>query len=46
MCRLLGIYGQFDFWQDIVMEFRKQAELGNDLQSFISSNSRQFPSNR
>ena len=28
MCRLLGIYGQIDFWQDIVMEFRKQAEFG------------------
>jgi len=29
MCRLLGIYGKIDFWQEIVMEFRKQAESGN-----------------
>ena len=29
MCRLLGIYGKIDFWQEIVMEFRKQAEFGN-----------------
>jgi predicted glutamine amidotransferase len=29
MCRLLGIYGQFDFWQEIVLGFRRQAELGN-----------------
>ena len=29
MCRLLGIYGQVDFWQEIVLEFRKQAEFGN-----------------
>ena len=29
MCRLLGIYGQVDFWQDIVLGFRRQAEFGN-----------------
>lgn len=29
MCRLLGLYGQVDFWQDIVMEFRKLSEFGN-----------------
>ncbi len=29
MCRLLGIYGRIDFWQEIVMEFRKQAEFGD-----------------
>jgi predicted glutamine amidotransferase len=29
MCRLLGIYGQVDFWQEIVLEFRRQAEFGN-----------------
>ena len=29
MCRLLGIYGQVDFWQEIVMGFRRQAEFGN-----------------
>ena len=29
MCRLLGIYGRIDFWQEIVMEFRRQAEFGN-----------------
>ncbi len=29
MCRLLGIYGQVDFWQEIVLEFRKQADVGN-----------------
>ena len=28
MCRLLGIYGKIDFWQEIVMEFRNQAEDG------------------
>ena len=28
MCRLLGIYGRIDFWQEIVMEFRKLAEFG------------------
>jgi len=28
MCRLLGIYGKIDFWQEIVMEFRNQAENG------------------
>jgi len=29
MCRLLGIYGQVDFWQEIVLRFRRQAEFGN-----------------
>jgi predicted glutamine amidotransferase len=29
MCRLLGIYGQVDFWKEVVIEFRKQAEVGN-----------------
>jgi predicted glutamine amidotransferase len=29
MCRLLAIYGQVDFWQDIVLGFRRQAEFGN-----------------
>ena len=29
MCRLLGIFGQVDFWQEIVLEFRRQAEFGN-----------------
>jgi predicted glutamine amidotransferase len=29
MCRLLGIYGQVDFWQEIALEFRKQADFGN-----------------
>jgi predicted glutamine amidotransferase len=29
MCRLLGIYGQVDFWQEIVLGFRRQAEFGN-----------------
>ena len=29
MCRLLGIYGQIDFWQEIVLGFRRQAEFGN-----------------
>ena len=29
MCRLLGIYGQIDFWQEIMIEFQKQAEWGN-----------------
>jgi predicted glutamine amidotransferase len=29
MCRLLGIYGQVDFWQEIVLEFCKQADVGN-----------------
>ena len=29
MCRLLGIYGQTDCWQDIVLEFSKQSEFGN-----------------
>ena len=28
MCRLLGIYGQVDFWQEIVLGFRRQAEFG------------------
>ena len=28
MCRLLGIYGQVDFWQEIVLEFRRQADVG------------------
>ncbi len=28
MCRLLGIYGQVDGWQEIVLEFRNQAEIG------------------
>ncbi|MGD2099231.1 MAG: class II glutamine amidotransferase [Desulfobacterales bacterium] len=28
MCRLLGIYGQVDFWKDVVFEFRKLAETG------------------
>ena len=29
MCRLLGIYGQVDFWQEIVLGFWRQAEFGN-----------------
>ena len=29
MCRLLGIYGQVDFWQEIALEFRKQADFGS-----------------
>ncbi len=29
MCRLLGIYGQVHFWQEIVHGFRRQAEFGN-----------------
>jgi len=29
MCRLLGIYGQVDFWKEVLTEFRKQAEFGN-----------------
>jgi len=29
MCRLLGIYGQVPFWQEIVLGFRRQAEFGN-----------------
>ncbi len=29
MCRLLGIYGQIDGWQEIALEFRNQAEFGN-----------------
>jgi predicted glutamine amidotransferase len=29
MCRLLGIYGQVDFWQEIVIEFQRQADFGN-----------------
>ena len=29
MCRLLGIYGQTDLWQDIVMAFSRLAESGN-----------------
>ena len=29
MCRLLGIYGQVDFWQEIVLGFRRQAQCGN-----------------
>ena len=29
MCRLLGIYGQTDIWQDIVMAFGRLAENGN-----------------
>lgn len=29
MCRLLGIYGRVDFWQEIVLGFRRQAEFGN-----------------
>ena len=28
MCRLLGIYGHIDFWQEIVLGFRRQAEFG------------------
>jgi predicted glutamine amidotransferase len=28
MCRLLGIYGQVDFWQEIVMKFRQLADTG------------------
>jgi predicted glutamine amidotransferase len=28
MCRLLGIYGQVDFWQEITLEFRTQADFG------------------
>ncbi|MGD9235238.1 MAG: class II glutamine amidotransferase [Desulfobacterales bacterium] len=28
MCRLLGIYGQVDSWKDVVLEFRKLAEIG------------------
>ena len=28
MCRLLGIYGQIDFWQESVLGFRRQAEFG------------------
>jgi predicted glutamine amidotransferase len=29
MCRLLGTYGQVEFWQELVLEFRKQAVNGN-----------------
>jgi len=29
MCRLLGIYGEVNFWQKIVLEFSKLAESGN-----------------
>jgi predicted glutamine amidotransferase len=29
MCRLLGIYGQVHFWQEIVLGFRRQAVFGN-----------------
>ncbi len=29
MCRLLGIYGQTDIWQEIVLEFSQQAEFGH-----------------
>ena len=29
MCRLLGIYGQVDFWQEIVLGFRRQSEFGS-----------------
>ena len=29
MCRLLGIYGQTDIWQDIAMAFSRQAETGH-----------------
>ena len=29
MCRLMGIYGQVDFWQEIVLGFRRQAQFGN-----------------
>jgi predicted glutamine amidotransferase len=29
MCRLLGIYGQVHFWQEIVLGFRRQAQFGN-----------------
>jgi len=29
MCRLLGIYGQIDFWQEIAIGFRQQAKCGN-----------------
>ncbi len=29
MCRLLGIYGQVDFWQEIALGFRRQAEFGH-----------------
>ena len=28
MCRLLGLYGRADFWQDIVMEFSKLSKFG------------------
>jgi predicted glutamine amidotransferase len=28
MCRLLGLYGQADFWQDIVMQFSKLSIFG------------------
>ncbi len=28
MCRLLGIYGKVDFWQEIALEFCKQADVG------------------
>ena len=29
MCRLLGIFGQTDIWQEIAMAFSRQAEIGN-----------------
>jgi predicted glutamine amidotransferase len=29
MCRLLGLYGQIDFWQDITIEFSKLSQFGN-----------------
>ena len=29
MCRMLGIYGQTEIWQDIAMAFSRQAQSGN-----------------
>ena len=29
MCRLLGIYGHTDIWQEIAMAFSQQAESGH-----------------
>ena len=29
MCRLLGTYGRVEFWQEIVLAFRRQAEFGS-----------------
>ena len=29
MCRLLGIYGRLEFWQEIALNFRRQSEFGN-----------------